>query len=161
MSKSIAELRNDFLNLNILSEYKDILITEGFYDEYKLYGIPCRIIRNYSGCWCGYVSLSKNHQDYKNQDNIESIYDVHGGITFNKYWDIEGSIYNSYIWLGFDCAHSGDICPIKSYSSYRVQNHNDSVYRDIHYVKTEVDKLAKQVFDRSLIKKIKDVLKKL
>jgi hypothetical protein len=48
-------------------------------------------------------------------------------------------------WLGFDCAHSGDAMPYRSYLDY---NTPGETYRDIFYVTKEVTALAKQLHKR-------------
>lgn len=47
-------------------------------------------------------------------------------------------------WLGFDCAHSGDICPSHDRISGRYSDWED-VYRDLAYVENEVRSLARQL----------------
>lgn len=44
-------------------------------------------------------------------------------------------------WFGFDCAHSGDLSPLREYEPL----FNDGAYRDIDYVTGEVQSLAKQL----------------
>lgn len=46
-------------------------------------------------------------------------------------------------WLGFDCAHSGDMAP--AYGRYRFARFEDDAYRDIAYVTAEVESLAEQL----------------
>lgn len=41
-------------------------------------------------------------------------------------------------WLGFDCAHSGDLCPGGSF-------HSDAVYRDEQYVRASLAKLCADI----------------
>lgn len=54
----------------------------------------------FGGHLCGYVKISNNHPFYKKK----GIYlECHGGITANE-------IHEDH-WIGFDCAHLGDIVP--------------------------------------------------
>lgn len=49
-------------------------------------------------------------------------------------------------WLGFDCAHSGDLCP--SYDNdlrFRGESRYDSIYRDRAYVEDQCRSLAQQL----------------
>ncbi|MEM7621479.1 MAG: hypothetical protein AAF228_13715 [Pseudomonadota bacterium] len=76
-------------------------------------GLECLIIRNIVGALCGYVGVDKNHPAYKvdafdwSNPSLENI-DVHWGLTFSGFLDRS----NTELWfLGFDCAHSGDLAP--------------------------------------------------
>jgi hypothetical protein len=46
-------------------------------------------------------------------------------------------------WLGFDCAHLGDISP--AYDGLRRSGYGDDTYKDIGYVTNEVTRLASQL----------------
>lgn len=63
------------------------------------------------------------------------LFNVHGGITYSEQED------DGY-WYGFDCAHSGDLCPA---SRYAFDFGGPSEYRDIEYVKGECASLAAQL----------------
>jgi hypothetical protein len=102
-------------------------------------GFECEIIRhqkNPKGHLCGYILLPSDHVWYSEDYNdIFSLVRVHGGLTYSEYG--EG---NSDMWvLGFDCGHSCD---------YRPDNPSSTVdptyYRTVEYVKTELEKLARQ-----------------
>lgn len=116
-------------------------------------GLPCLIVRGPSGALCGYVGVAPGHpahgQDYDHVD-----VDAHGGLTF--WHGCSGGEESRGIchkpadgepdhvwWLGFDCAHSGDISPGYA-GKYRRVWHEDR-YRDIAYVEAEVASLAKQL----------------
>jgi hypothetical protein len=112
-------------------------------------GYPCLIVRGPSGALCGYVGISSQHP-YFECDYGDCDVDVHGGLTFaNKcsHGDECDSICHKVSagendnvwWLGFDCAHSGDVCPEHN---NRSQN---AVYRSRAYVTAEVESLAKQL----------------
>lgn len=64
--------------------------------------------------------------------------DVHGGLTYSSE-TAPGSDIKGRWWLGFDCAHSGDIAP-----KYGSLGRGD-VYRDIAYVEAECRALAAQL----------------
>lgn len=81
-------------------------------------------------------------------DNIT----VHGGLTFSDFWADE--IPNLWF-FGFDCAHSGDLCPgivatlkrinIDQGTTKREDAHLGDTYRTIDYAKVECTKLAGQL----------------
>jgi hypothetical protein len=43
--------------------------------------LPCLMVRNHVGAWCGYVGMSHNHPYYE-RDYDDCDLDVHGGLTF-------------------------------------------------------------------------------
>lgn len=124
-------------------------------------GLDCLIIRGPSGALCGYVGVPESNQffdiDYDSVrgDTFEDGYpDVHGGLTFSdrcRPSDDEsrgichaGNIANKMVWwLGFDCAHSGDLCP--KYDSEYSDHYTGESYRNLNYVKRQVEGLATQV----------------
>lgn len=68
----------------------------------------------------GYVAIPKEHPFFgKSYDEIDSVIDVHGGITFSKllsktnpefkrHWDIKSSDMQNWWVFGFDTGHYGD-----------------------------------------------------
>lgn len=127
-------------------------------------GINCRVLRvvNYEylhaafgGYLCGYVRLDEFHPWCgKTHNEIEC--DCHGGLTYSQFEK------NDEFWIGFDCAHSGDIAP-----SVELNMRNDPMwqkmkeereklfmklkcawprdtYKNIFYVKNECIALAEQ-----------------
>lgn len=126
----------------------------------KSTGLPCLIVRGPHGGWCGYVGVPEGHPWFqKDYNDVDA--QVHGGLTY-AHFCAEGMNEAYSIchipgpgepdrvwWLGFDCAHYGDIMPAYEgiYSEYS-SRYKDLVpykkYRDIGYVKKEVRSLAKQ-----------------
>lgn len=88
------------------------------------------------GHWCGYVRVPDGHPwhgvEYDDLYNVE----VHGGLT---YADALREKPSGEWWLGFDCAHRGDIVP-----GLRYRGVND-VWRDLPYVRAECARLAQQI----------------
>lgn len=95
----------------------------------------------------------------------DSIFDVHGGLTFSKFCaedDKERGVCHiaepgeeePLWWFGFDTAHAWDLVPgmIRVHEEF-VRDYPDSalrqteVYRPLEYVKDEVTNLARQVAD--------------
>lgn len=95
-------------------------------------GLDCMIQRvQYLGTLCGYVRVPEGHPAYE-KDYHDVAVSVHGGLTFSD--EINGDKW----WVGFDCAHSGDLTP-------GVTVFKGDVYRDVAYVKAEVESLADQL----------------
>lgn len=94
---------------------------------------------------CGYVGLPKKSKFYKvPYDDIPV--DVHGGLTYdsdNLHMQPETNLW----WIGFDCAHSGDLCMLYSYLG---PVDIDDVYRDMEYVENEVKSLIDQLIELEL-----------
>lgn len=129
-------------------------------------GLPCLIVRNDGGALCGYCGVSEGHpwfgSDYSADEldaSLGLVIDVHGGLTFaghcqegNKEHGIchvvEPGEPDRVWWFGFDCAHSGDLCPAYAVmvSPLRsVFRRPPSTYRDLAYVRAEVTSLAVQL----------------
>ena len=100
--------------------------------------LRCYIVRNkFSGSWLGYVMVPVGHPMHgKGYDDLDLR--VHGGVTFSG--DKKG---DGAHWLGFDCAHAGDLIPVLDPFEL------DDQYRDIDYVKSECADLARQIKDAS------------
>ena len=130
-------------------------------------GLDCLANRQSSGGhWCGYVGLPPGHRfhgkDYDDVkfDNEDDPYpNVHGGLTFSEECDEADAPCRGIChvaapgepeklwWLGFDCAHSGDLSPghIKHYGSMKFGMDGYERYRALNYVKNECKKLAAQL----------------
>lgn len=122
-------------------------------------GLPGMIVRNGVGALCGYAAVAKGHplfevpysrgEDYS--ESPEGRFEVHGGITYSD--KCAGHICHvpepgepdDVWWFGFDCAHSGDFCPGMHGAFGVLQGRSLESYKDIEYVKAEVEKLAEQL----------------
>lgn len=114
-------------------------------------GLPCLIVRGPVGALCGYVGVPRSHPAYeKDYDDVDV--DVHGGLTFASKCShgseergvchkVDDGDDDDVWWLGFDCAHYGDLRP-----SYEIPG-GDREYRSIEYVTREVEGLALQLRD--------------
>lgn len=125
-------------------------------------GLPCLIVRHgSSGHLCGYVGIDSKHPLFgKTYGEIAEDLYVHGGLTFSGECggDIchkveEGEDDNIW-WLGFDCAHSGDLTSFQIHNEswkkeleeeYKKIGYPEDVYRTIDYVARQCRKLAKQL----------------
>lgn len=104
-------------------------------EEWEFQGlIHCRIVRHPElGHLNGYIDLPEAHPWRKLTENdLVGFVEVHGGVT---YFNVDS--------VGFDCAHSGDICPCMGNAPYLGNN----VYRDFAYVKNEVESMARQAIE--------------
>lgn len=129
-------------------------------------GLPCLIVRGPAGALCGYVGIPKGHPYYgRHYDEVPV--EAHGGLTFGDYCRVDSPEDSSIChvpgpgepddvyWLGFDCAHAGDVSPAtdalirQRYDpqewANRMQVFAGYVYRDVAYVTAEVDALAVQL----------------
>jgi len=86
----------------------------------------------------------------ENHPSLEKIIRVHGGLTFSQEGD--GKSWDKDLWwLGFDCAHAGDLVPgirtllDKEGHYMRGRIGITEVYRSISYVVKETEHLAEQL----------------
>lgn len=107
-------------------------------------GYTCLILRGPKeiGHLCGYVGVPSGHPAFgKDYDNVDV--DVHGGLTYAGH-NAPNQDHDRYYWLGFDCAHAGDLCP--AIVAWQHDGYGkDVVYRNLAYVTAECQSLAKQL----------------
>lgn len=129
--------------------------------EWRKHGFPCLIVRaDTTGALCGYVGLPAGHpmygwHHYDVTNNESKSPPVHGGLTYSG--SCQGHICHEPLpgesddiwWIGFDCAHGFDYIPDpRMWWSERydcLTNDLDINYRDINYVKAQVESLAEQM----------------
>lgn len=116
-------------------------------------GLDCLIVRApHSGHLCGYVGVPEGHKLFGKDDQDVEV-TVHGGLTFsgkcNESDKEHGICHRPFPgrpdhvwWLGFDCAHLGDISP-ESIRRFDTDYH--ATYKTVHYVKGQCRELAKQL----------------
>lgn len=124
-------------------------------------GLPCLIVRGPSGGLCGYVGVSPGHR-YYGVDYGDIAVRVHGGLTFagacqGKEYESRGVCHvpgegdpDHVYWLGFDCAHAGDLSPAHAnvLAAFGLATFTtDDQYRNIDYVKAEVAQMAQQLIE--------------
>lgn len=113
------------------------------------------VVHNGNGYRCGYVKVEPGHpwhgigyDDIRLPDGEWP--DVHGGLTFSEPDEpCDKGGEDAGWWLGFDCAHSGDLKdpslpnerPARVYPSW---DELDSRIRTTEYVEAECRKLAEQ-----------------
>lgn len=120
-------------------------------------GLPCLAVRHpHGGHWCGYVGVPPTHplhgKDYNEVYVLAPDVRPHGGLTFSDKCSGEelgvchivgpGEEENVW-WLGFDCAHLGDLRPgDKAYERLFPRSPYDRSYRALSYVKQECAEMA-------------------
>ena len=121
-------------------------------------GFDCLIVRGPSGSLCGYVGVPPSHplhgKGYDQCYGEDWDLDVHGGLTFadscaeteeeDKHICHKDGICEDVWWLGFDCAHSGDLSP-KYHERYSELAWPGETYKDFAYVKHQTESLARQL----------------
>jgi hypothetical protein len=117
--------------------------------EFEHAGLPCLILRNRMGTLCGYAAVAPGHPWHgKRYDADEVDVDVHGGLTYSdKCRDqichvAKPGESDDVYWFGFDCGHAWDITPAMLVYHEPFEG---EVYRDIAYVRREVESLAEQL----------------
>jgi hypothetical protein len=123
--------------------------------EWRDGGFPCLMSRHpTAGHWCGYIGVTKDHPWFnKSYDDVDA--SVHGGLTYAAL--CEGHICHvpqesedpNVWWLGFDCAHAGDMSPgIRGMlTGFGLEGAYRESYRNVDYVKAEVAELIKQAME--------------
>lgn len=113
--------------------------------EFQHGGYDCQIVRssrNYPEVFhlCGYVRIPENHPFY--QKEYPELYAIgkavkcHGGLTYSDdFWD------NGSWWIGFDCAHLGDIF---SEICFRIPD-SGATYKELAFVKNEIHDMVEQL----------------
>ena len=109
-------------------------VKEPNYLAFEHEGYHCKIQRQEAGILCGYVRLDPKHPYYNIKPDALSLaeLDVHGGITYCQ-------MCEDGFWLGFDCAHYGDLIPLLYHRG------ETGVYRDMDYVIKQLKSLVEQL----------------
>lgn len=91
-----------------------------------------------------YVKLINNKNRKKEQEHIDCIIEVHGGITYSNNKIV--SAKKKDVWyFGFDAAHHLDLVPSLCYDL--IEKHNkEHTYKDMNYMTKQTEKLAKQLY---------------
>ena len=114
--------------------------------------LPCLMVRNRLGAWCGYVGVPQDHPAYeRSYDDVAA--EVHGDLTYSdkcmeepkekSICHIPGIGESDDVWwLGFDCSHGGDAYP--KVSAAMLFDTSFSSYKNQEYVTQQVTSLAAQ-----------------
>lgn len=127
-------------------------------------GLPCLVVRNPHGAWCGYVGVSAGHPWYEQPfTNIDDETQVHGGLTYSDHCAeeichvVEAGEDDHVWWLGFDTFHYCDMSPGMQAQERRLglpdfpQFYGAPVmtYKNMGYVTAECESLARQALERA------------
>ena len=139
-------------------------------------GVPCLVQRSPLGAWCGYVGVQPSHPWFGKSldecaEDLSGVVvrpSVHGGVTYAAACAPEHGICHvpepgepdDLWWIGFDCAHAGDLVPGLEATLREVRERTGasvpiaeqsalpewlrSTYRTIAYAKLHVEGLADQ-----------------
>jgi len=109
-------------------------------DNWEEDGLPCAIRRTDDiGHLCGYVGIPADHP-VAGTPYTDLPLRVHGGLTYSKPGDGD-YLPEGHWWVGFDCAHAGDITPATT-SVCADRSAIDEEYRSMEYVRRETKHLA-------------------
>lgn len=127
-------------------------LTEPNRVEFEHAGLPCLMLRGPLLAWCGYVAVPPTHPWYRFSHNDVDV-QVHGGLTYTD--KCHGEICHvpkpgepdDVWWFGFDCAHAYDLAPKMQelFEGFGMKLDRDETYRDMAYVRAEVESLAEQL----------------
>lgn len=118
-------------------------------------GLPCLLVRGPGGHLCGYVGVPADHPWYEKDYDAVDV-EVHGGLTFADHCSpgepehgichiVEPGEDDRPWWLGFGCAHLGDLSPKWARPHERDHSDQRDRYRSAQYVANECASLARQV----------------
>lgn len=126
--------------------------------------LDCLAVRNRLDAWCGYVGVPPGHQlhglDYEAVHERLPDLDVHGGLTFaagcHERENGDGVCHvpaagrpADLWWIGFDCAHIGDVVPgmdaVRPDGLPPLPSRGHYTYKDLGFIRTEVTRLAEQL----------------
>ena len=118
----------------MFNELEKLIHIEGNERSFLYKDWNCKVIRRNGGYLCGYVKMPDDslfcRKDYDSDPlcNLQ----VHGGLTY-----ADELVNEDGWWIGFDCAHHGDMIPY----------FNDHIgqYRDMKYVVQELKNLVHQL----------------
>ena len=118
-------------------------------------GMDGLAVRGPHGGWCGYIAIEPGHPDHgKDYDSVGV--EVHGGLTYGSLCQEDGKICHvpregrphDVFWLGFDCAHYGDISPAYDWQNRREIGGYGS-YKSLPYVLNQCVELSRQLKERA------------
>ncbi len=156
--------RSQWFQPEIIPEDESTLDKQQWFDEES--GMPCLMVRNHGGVWCGYVGVNSNHPLYGigygeayspdiglgqfETDMLNAANNAaHAELTFSSKCApddkehgichiVEKGEDDDVWWFGFDCGHSYDATP-----SFNIDMGGDKTYCTKAYVEGVCRNLAK------------------
>lgn len=98
--------------------------------------------------YCGYVAVEPGHPWYGIEDFFathQPVLTPHGGVTYldgNEDYPAPSDPATVW-WVGFDCAHWGDLSYSEDAKGYAPEPYHS--FKDAHYVESECERLAHQL----------------
>lgn len=123
-------------------------------------GFDCLAVRDPLGAWCGYVGVPPGHHVHGVRCDRVAV-GVHGGLSYAGFGQAPADKTQGVChvpapgrpadvwWLGFDCAHSGDLAPHPE----RGWTSLGGSYRPLAYVRLEIASLAAQL-TRAIVEQV-------
>jgi len=111
--------------------------------EFEHEALPCLVMRNGCGAWCGYVHVPPYNPVLVDAYDPEGYeywpFYVHGGITWSGSREFRDG--RRLFCVGFDLNHGSDGAP----GDFRYHDRLKGAYRDFEYAVSETQSLAAQV----------------
>jgi hypothetical protein len=108
-------------------------------------GLPCFLLRNTMGAWCGYAGVPPAHPfSGLPYDDMNEAVNVHGGLTYSGECDppLCHAGDEAVWWFGFDTAHAWDLVPALR---FHLAVDCGEVYRSVDYAMRQTRLLAEQL----------------
>ncbi|MEM7515319.1 MAG: hypothetical protein AAF368_00145 [Planctomycetota bacterium] len=91
------------------------------------------------GHWCGYLCIPEGHPLHgRDLESDDLGPDIHGGWTWARSYLPNKKDASDGWWVGFDCAHSGDLQPGGRWRTKPTPFANNSTYKTLNFVKSEL-----------------------
>jgi hypothetical protein len=122
---------------------------EPWRQEFIYKGFHCMILKHLSlKHLCGYVAVPIKTYNMLSKEKMFFVH-VHGGITCSEIGNdttfpksFDGS---DMWWLGFDCAHIGDLVPSLYEIEHNYPYHDNEKYKNSEYVRNELESMVDQI----------------
>lgn len=126
------------MSMSNVKDFSDRILSTGEHCGFKW-----MTVHNGIGFRCGYIGIPKTHPWWQvGYDNIDV--DVHGGLTFSATMAFDEPLY----WIGFDCAHFGDMQDPTLPTETKIDFRGHGVVRTQAYVEAECKKLCEQALEK-------------
>lgn len=137
----------------LTNQYRKDLWARGPWDtepdrvDFDHLGVPCFLLRNNLGAWCGYAGVSPGHPAYgQPYDALDAAVWAHGGLTYSGGCNppLCHAGDEAVWWFGFDTAHAWDLVP-GLHGNLPADLDLGEVYRTLDYCLRQTRGLAEQL----------------